>query len=374
MDLTISRRARLGFAVILGLAALAVTAQSAAAAVTGTNVASTVAGAIYPTSTGSGFTFTVGPTQAGTGNTPLSGFPTAGGTFGILTSGNANIADDPNDGDGDGSNLGIDDPSRGDANDSQTLRIDFNVPGGNSCLLFDFKFLSEEFPEFVNKGFNDGFIAELDSTNWNTADQKINAPLDFAAGYGDQVSVDTVGPTVVDPANSGGTTYDAATKSLTTKTPVTPGAHSIYLSIFDAGDHIYDSAVFLDNLRFNAEPPSTCKPPDIFEGKVGAAVAGKLKAKGKKLLIPIVCQLPEGANDPCVGNVSVTASGAGASAAKKITLAKGQYSVPPGQTGSAIAKLTKGGKRAIKRKGKLKAKVTITNTINNASQTFKVKI
>ena len=67
--------------VIVG-AALTVTAvfaltQAASAAVTGTNVASTVANAIG-TNTGSGFTFTVGPTQAATGNNvpSLSGFPT----------------------------------------------------------------------------------------------------------------------------------------------------------------------------------------------------------------------------------------------------------------------------------------------------------
>ncbi|MBM3667988.1 MAG: hypothetical protein FJW90_11040, partial [Actinobacteria bacterium] len=105
--------------------------------------------------------------------------------------------------------------------------------------------LSEGFPEFVNAGFNDGFVAELDATSRLTANQKITAPLDFAAGCGDQVSVDTVGPTIVDPVNSVGTTYDAATKTLTAKTVVTPGAHSVYLSVFDAGDHIYDSAVFL---------------------------------------------------------------------------------------------------------------------------------
>ncbi len=366
--------------VIVG-AALTVTAvfaltQAASAAVTGTNVASTVANAIG-TNTGSGFTFTVGPTQAATGNNvpSLSGFPTAGATYGILTSGNAEIADTLNDGNGDGANLGIEDPGRGDANDSQTLRLDFGTPAGQNCLNVDYKFFSEEFPEFVNKGFNDGFVAELDKSTWVTSNSKISAPLDFAAGYGDQVAVDTVGPTIVDPSNSVGTTYDAATKTLTTKTVVTPGAHSLYLSIFDAGDHIYDSAVFVDNLRFTQEPPTTCKPPDLFEGKVGAKVKGKFGLKGKNLLVPIQCLLPEGASDPCVGNVTVTtnATGTSASAAKKVTVAKGSYSVAPGAKGKAKAKLSKAGKRLAKAKGKLKAKVKVTNTINSVSQTFKVK-
>ena len=127
---------------------------------------------------------------------------------------------------------------------------------------------------------------------------------------------------------------------------VTPGAHSLYLSIFDAGDHIFDSAVFVDNLRFTQEPPTTCKPPDLFEGKVGAKVKGKFGLKGKNLLVPIQCLLPEGASDPCVGNVTVTtnSTGTSASAAKKVTVAKGSYSVAPGAKGKAKAKLSKAGK------------------------------
>lgn len=364
--------------VVLGLAlswvAVLAVAQPAGAAVTGTTNPDTVADAIGA-NTGNAFTFTVGPMQAGTGNTPLSGFPTLDGTFGILTSGDAELADDPNTGAGDGDDLAIDDPSRGDAYDSQTLRLDFTTPAGQDCLNLDFKFFSEEFPEFVNAGYNDGFIAELDASTWSTSNQTINAPLDFAAGYGDRVAVDTVGPTIVDPANSVGTTYDAATKLLTTKTVVGPGAHSIYLSIFDAGDHIYDSAVFLDNLRFTQEPATACRPPDLFEGKVGAKVKGKFAIKGKNLLVPIQCLLPEGASDPCVGKVAVTASAKGTSAAKakKITVAKGSYSVPPGSKAKAKAKLTKAGKRLVKARGKLKAKVKVTNTINNISQQFKVK-
>ena len=153
-----------------------------------------------------------------------SGFPTSLPTYGLLTSGNAELADDANTSNSSGAGLGLNDPFRGDARDSQTLRINFNVPAGNTCLLLDYKFFSEEFPEFVDKGFNDGFVAELDATSWQTSNQKINAPADFAGGYGDQVSVDTVGPTVVAAANSAGTTYDAATSLITTKTPITAGS------------------------------------------------------------------------------------------------------------------------------------------------------
>lgn len=77
---------------------------------------------------------------------PLAGFPTAGNTFGVLTSGDARLADDPNTLDSSGDNLGIEDPARGDANGSQTLRIDFSTPGGSNCLDIDYRFLSGRFP------------------------------------------------------------------------------------------------------------------------------------------------------------------------------------------------------------------------------------
>jgi len=365
-------------ALALALCTLAVFGQRAEAAVVTANADQT--GAAIGTITDGSFDFTPGsdpdPLQSGTDTGPLAGFPTAGPSYGILSTGDARFADDPNDSSGTSESFGNSDPARGNANDPVTLQIDFNVPSGNSCVLVDYRFLSEEFPEFVDKGFNDGFVAELDSTNWNAASQKINAPNDFAAGYGDQVSVDTVGPTVVTPANAAGTTYDAATTTLTAKTPVTPGAHSIYLSVFDLGDTIYDSAVFVDNLRFNNEPPTTCKPPDVFEGAVGAAVNAIAKAKGKNVLLSILCELPPGATDPCIGNASITASipKGGASAAKRGTVAKGSYSIPPATRGTAKLKLTKLGKRLLKKKGKIKGKARITNTVNGASRTFKVKV
>jgi len=45
-----------------------------------------------------------------------------------------------------------------------------------------------------------------------------------------------------------GTAYNTATRVYTLRTPITPGAHSLYLSIYDAGDWTVDSAVFIDDL------------------------------------------------------------------------------------------------------------------------------
>lgn len=250
----------------------------------------------------------------------------------------------------------------------------------------DFKFLSEEFPEYVDAGFNDAFIAELDSTSWAigsdpvTFEETLSAPGDFAAGYGDRVAVDTVGPTVVTEADAAGTTYDAATGTLTAKTPITPGPHAVYLSVFDAGDSIFDSAVFVDNLRFSTEPPTQCHAQDLFGGAVGVtAGTKKINFQGKNGTLDLLCTLPVGAADPCVGNVVISASVPSGNArsalrAKKSKVAKGSYSIAPQTTGQATLKLTKKGKRLFKEKSKSKGSAKVTNTVNDASESFKVKL
>ena len=150
--------------------------------------------------------------------------------------------------------------------DATTLRVDVNVAPGRSCLALSYRFLSEEFDEFVGSQFNDAFVAELDQSTWTTdpATNELSVPDDFATKAGGKpVSVNGVGPTSVNPLEAAGTIFDAATGLVTTKTPVTPGPHSVYLSIFDQSDHIYDSAVLLDRLAFIDEPPTTCKPPEV---------------------------------------------------------------------------------------------------------------
>lgn len=145
------------------------------------------------------------------------------------------------------------------------------MPAGANCLSVNFRFLSEEFQQFVGK-FNDAFIAELDTNDW-TVDpqtQAISAPHDFALDpNGNVVSVNNTGVAAMSAANGAGTVYrgaiDAthgmggATQLLTAQTPVTAGAHSVFFSIFDAGDHKFDSAVFLDNLVVGTAGPQGCQ-------------------------------------------------------------------------------------------------------------------
>lgn len=188
---------------------------------------------------------------AAVSSTRLAGFPTHRKTFGILSTGNARLADDDNDAPDSGTE------SRGPAirgaRDVVIMRIDLRVPKKHNCLSFDFRFLSEEFPEFVDDQFNDAFIAELGRSSWTAGtkeDPTINAPNNFARDTaGNPVRVNAVGDTTARARHARGTTFDGATRKLRASSPIKPGSRRLYLSIFDQGDRIYDSAVFLDNLR-----------------------------------------------------------------------------------------------------------------------------
>jgi hypothetical protein len=195
---------------------------------------------------------------AATSDSSLAGFPTSGATFAILSSGDAQFADDPN-GSGD---TGIGNGGGGGGHgesifDLVKLRIDLAVPAGVNCLSMDFRFLSEEYPEFVGSTYNDAFVAELDTSNFSVdVNENIVAPNNFAFDEdGDAVSVNTAG---FSESNATGTTYDGATGLLQASTPITAGPHSIYLSIFDQGDGVLDSAAFIDRLRLRNLPPASC--------------------------------------------------------------------------------------------------------------------
>ncbi len=200
---------------------------------------------------------------------PLNSFPTNGSTFAILTTGNAHLADDANlvgnsgqDLNGGGSTDG--DHARGNTDfDVTILKVNLNVPEVSNCLTLDFKFLSEEYPEWIGTAYNDAFIAELDTSDWTTAGSTITAPHNFAFDtLGHVVSINSSGPLAMSPANAAGTTYDGATPLLSASTQITPGAHTLYLSIFDQGDQIYDSAAFVDNVvvGFVPNPEVNCVP------------------------------------------------------------------------------------------------------------------
>jgi len=154
-------------------------------------------------------------------------------------------------------------PGRGTtAYDVTTLAIDLRAPDGTNCLRLDFAFYSEEFPEYVGDVYNDTFIAELNNSSW-TADNAITAPDNFAFDTeGNVISINSVGATSMNSLNASGTTYDGATALLQAATAINAQANTLYLSIFDQGDQVFDSAAFVDNIRFQtvADPAVDCRP------------------------------------------------------------------------------------------------------------------
>jgi len=191
----------------------------------------------------------------------LAGFPLHGGAYAILTNGCARLADQhkgagrPGCGDN-----GI--PLRG-TRDLTILRLVVRVPSNANCLSFRFRFLSQEFPKYLGNIYNDGFIAELDQTTWNSGlsganDPHISSPRNFAKDpKGNIISINATGPATMTAANANGTTYGGATPILRASTPITPGVHSLFLSIFDQGDRGFDSAAFIDNLTIDKHAPCT---------------------------------------------------------------------------------------------------------------------
>jgi hypothetical protein len=271
-------------------------------------------------------------TPNGISNGPFSFFPTNGSSFGILTSGDVNIADDANTSasstaDDGGGNV------RGNTDfDVSVLKVNLAVPLNVNCMRVDFAFYSEEFPEFVGSAFNDAFIAELDSSNWATSGSNISASNNFAFDQnGNPISINTSGATAMSAANATGTTYDGATPLLVASTPVTPGTHTLYLSIFDQGDRVLDSAAFIDNLRFasvanpstdcktgaTTKPPEDCtnqtdddgdnlvdgQDPDCNDNSEAEVPGDSVVALSKKLSVPLTCL----SRKPCTGVVSLTA-------------------------------------------------------------------
>jgi hypothetical protein len=291
------------------VASPALPASAAVLSQTGPAGALAIAQAIVaPSSTLTGASFVTLPpfgTPDGISTGPLGGFPTAGSSFGILTTGNVSSVPDPtafaNTNDGGGS-------VRGDtAFDISILKLDLSVPSGDNCVGFDFKFLSEEYPGFVGSIYNDAFIAELDNSTWSTNGSTISAPNNFAFDRsGNVVSINSTGLGGLSAANGAGTAFDGtqsynlngfappgdaggATGVLRASTQVSPGEHSVYLSIFDQGDHLLDSAVFLDNLT------TTNVPDPALNCTSGAHLLGAATTANPITASPIAVSATEGA-------------------------------------------------------------------------------
>ena len=252
---------------VLVAAGLLVAAGSAGAAVTPSRDANAVAAAIPAAgmSIGAASFLAIPPNgnPAGVSDSPIAPFPVDGATYAVLSTGDATLSDQA---DQAGVFASADDggaeapAGRGDtARDVTVLAIPIDVPAGANCLSFDFRFLSEEYPDFINSQFNDAFIAELDSSTWVSSGSVIGGlENDFALdATGAPLTVHSAQAGLSEP-NGAGTPYGGASAPLRAKTAVTPGAHTVILSVLDLNDNAYDTAVFADALRTSNESAATC--------------------------------------------------------------------------------------------------------------------
>jgi hypothetical protein len=199
------------------------------------------------------------PSAVGVFTQPVGSFPTVGDDYMVMSTGSAGRLVDSTIS-GSSGQFAVSSTRGNQIRDATTLRIDLVVPPEANCLIgFDFRFYSDEYPNWVGSQFNDAFIVELDKSTWTVNEAEILAPRNFAFDeLGNAITINSAGPWTINAENAAGSAYGGATSLLRATTPVTPGSHSLFLSIFDMGDDAYDSAVLLDGITFGAvENPAT---------------------------------------------------------------------------------------------------------------------
>lgn len=186
---------------------------------------------------------------------PLAGFPTQGSSFLVLSTGLASDITEPDDEGDRSTDLGG--PPGAAGEDQVQLQLQLDPPANVTCLTFDFRFFSEEFPEWVGSQFNDTFTAEIVDTDLQYQSNTIVTPYNFAYdGDGNVISVNSL----FGVEEEGETTFDGATPLLQAVTPAErndDGDVLVTLTIQDVGDSIYDSAVALDNARWSTAADCT---------------------------------------------------------------------------------------------------------------------
>lgn len=165
-------------------------------------------------------------------------YPTDGSDMAELYTGAVGIAPES------GTDLG----AYGETGDRTTFTVQLQVPPSANSMLFDFYFLSAEYPEFVGTQYNDKFEANITGSAYSG-----NAATD---SLGNLVDVNSAFFTVVQSADLLGTGFEngvgGGTGWLTMIVPVDPNdVVTISFTVYDVADGIYDSMVLLDNFDWS---------------------------------------------------------------------------------------------------------------------------
>lgn len=205
--------------------------------------------------------------------------PLRGATFALLSSGTAGASQpEP----------GTDFAPGGVSGDSTSLSLTLNVPSGTGRLSFAFAFLSTEFPEFVNAGFNDTFSAVLQDADGNrqVAGANVDSTTFFPASVGEAAGsgfdLFTADPSGVDSSfGSTGSSDAGLTRFVWINAPYrSSGQVTVTFSITDSGDGILDSAVLLDGLSASSLEVVDVIP-DLFRGGSFVTDPGELAVRGE---------------------------------------------------------------------------------------------
>jgi RHS repeat-associated protein/fimbrial isopeptide formation D2 family protein/uncharacterized repeat protein (TIGR01451 family) len=188
--------------------------------------------------------------------------------------------------------------------DVTTIKIDLAVPADAGYVALDLRFMSEEFPQWVGTGYNDSVILEWGQTTWSASGSTINAPDNFAIDAdGKIISINNTGVAGMSPLYGIGTAFDGgltpnsgnpygndtsggATQLLRAYSPIPAGhagtVRSLYISLFDQGDTVWDTAVFVDNLFFGTGSKNKGLESVIT---INASAPDTQFAEGSKVLI-----------------------------------------------------------------------------------------
>ena len=194
--------------------------------------------------------------------------PTEGSDFVILSTGIAGTDIATTDEDNPGNERGTWFRNRyGNPRDKAVLTLELQVPAYMHYLYYDFQFYSTEYPEYVGTSYNDKFkvkvtspsqgissyICDVNSGNFVLDSNYISGTgFDVFAQSGNPGNVDIVDLIQRIPGADAGATALVTMGGETH--PVSPNEIiTVQFSIKDVGDNQFDSAVFIDNLKFAGE-------------------------------------------------------------------------------------------------------------------------
>jgi uncharacterized repeat protein (TIGR01451 family) len=155
----------------------------------------------------------------------------------------------------------------GNPRDYAELTMELQVPLYMHYLFYDVQFFSAEYPEYVGTKYNDKLTITVESPSKGTSKYVIDVNSGYFVldsndipGTGFNIFAQSGNPGNVDlvdttPRNPGA---DAGASDLIPiggeTHPVSPGEQiTVTIKIQDAGDNMFDSAAFIDNLRFSGE-------------------------------------------------------------------------------------------------------------------------